>query len=286
MKLIDPQTIRLPPEQVKRHTGAKFRELVESVKLHGLLQPPVLTEIGKDYSNGFVFDCLAGTGRVMAWLEARPGEPMPAIFRRASDHDLALTAVENLVRVDYETHETFDILTALVQQGKSQKDIARLLSMDPGQVSRYLSVARLIPAAMEQFRAGRLTLSVANQIAQLDAEQQHLALEAARNGATREELRQAAKRGGKSKPQMPPDKIQRLSFTLRDGTKITLTREKESFDVPGALKAAEEAVELLKWAEGECLSAKVASKAIGERARKPPEEKKGKASAERARAGG
>ncbi len=277
MKPIDPKTVRLRPEQAGRHGGPKHRELVDSIRLHGLLQPPLVTEVGKDVGDGFLYDCIAGAGRTLAFIEARPGEPMPAIVRPASDCDLALTAVENLVRADYRPHEVFDILMALRQQGNSQRDIARLVSMDPGQVSRILSLERLIPAAMEKFRAGVFTLSVATEIAAHD--NQHPAIEAACNGASREEIAGQRKRPGKGKP--PADKVARMRFLLTGGATVKLER-KDQLDLTDALAAARDAVKLLEWAEGEGLSAAVAAKAISERVRKPT---KTKAPGEKAKAG-
>jgi hypothetical protein len=99
-RLVDPETIWLPPSQVGRHKGEKYRQLVDSLALHGLVNLPVLLAIAPGTrGDGFLFEAAAGVGRVMAWMEAFPGKPMPAFVR--TDCDPAVTGVENLIRDDW-----------------------------------------------------------------------------------------------------------------------------------------------------------------------------------------
>ena len=73
-KNILPRSLKRDPKQVTRHKGPDgkgteaYRRKVESIRRHGFLQlPGILTD-------GTV---LWGTGRILAWVEARPGEPVP-----------------------------------------------------------------------------------------------------------------------------------------------------------------------------------------------------------------
>jgi ParB-like chromosome segregation protein Spo0J len=209
VKLIDPKTAKLNPKQAARHQGEKFRQLVESVRLHGFLQLPVIRRDGA---------VICGNGRILAWMEARPGEPMPVIvYDGTASRDLVLTGAENLIRCDYTPAEITELIGDLAESGLSQREIATQLSMDESQVSRHQTIrTRSIPALLDAYRAG-LDFSKVVEISRQEPMQQSVLLAAASEGLSRHELQ---RRMRSTKSQTPGKGTTRCTLTLPSGTVV------------------------------------------------------------------
>lgn len=120
------QRLRAHPEQPRQHFEAKAQaELVESVRLHGVLQPLLVRRQGDD------FEIVAGERRYRAALAAGLTE-LPCVVRDLSDAEVReLQMVENLQRQDLSALEETEAMLRLLSfrlGGKSTDELRSLLS--------------------------------------------------------------------------------------------------------------------------------------------------------------
>lgn len=143
------KTVTLSPADVIVQEGfnprtqmelAELERLRDSIKTHGLLQPPVVRETDE----GFVL--IAGHRRHAACQLAKLAEVTYRIEESESD-DLVLAAVENMNRVDLTPVEEADAIQRLLDQGRSQKGVQDELKVSPARFKRALGIAKLGPVA-------------------------------------------------------------------------------------------------------------------------------------------
>jgi ParB family chromosome partitioning protein len=108
------------------HDEEAEKELSESIRIHGLLQPIVVRSADKGY------EIVAGERRWRAAKRAGMIE-IPCIRRKAGDEEmLALALVENLQRRDLNP----------IEKGKAFKDMADRLSITQEEVARRIGMSR------------------------------------------------------------------------------------------------------------------------------------------------
>lgn len=126
-----------PAQPRKVFSDAEIQVLADSIKEKGLLQPILVKEL----DDGQII-IVSGERRFRAH-QILKRETIPAWFTTGDAEELAL--VENLVREDLSAIETAEALKQLSDKldGKSQKDLARLIGKAETTVSEILSLNKL-----------------------------------------------------------------------------------------------------------------------------------------------
>jgi len=144
-----------------------LRELTESIRAHGILQPITvrhMPEIG-------MYQIITGERRYLAAKAAGVTE-MPCWEQTPDDRDILVRQiVENWQRSDLHPFDLADTLARLRdQQSRSQKQLAELTGKPESEISKILSLLKLRPPIQAQYRqdeTGRLSRRHLEAIARL-----------------------------------------------------------------------------------------------------------------------
>lgn len=161
------------PRQPRRHFDeAALRELADSIRSHGILQP-----LSVQKGEGGCYILVAGERRLRAAGLAGLGR-VPCILVRVSDEERSILAlVENLQREDLHYIEEAAAIARLISaHGLSQEDAARRLGRSQSAVANKLRLLRLSEGCVALLRKYDLTerharavLRLADDEARLDA---------------------------------------------------------------------------------------------------------------------
>lgn len=155
------------PRQPRQHFAeGPLRELAQSIRVHGVLQPLSVQKIGSSYV------LVAGERRLRAAGLAGLTH-VPCILVRVSDEDSALLAlIENLQRCDLHYMEEAAAIARLISTyGLSQEEAARRLGRSQSAVANKLRLLRLSPACVELLRQYELTERHARALLRLEGEE-------------------------------------------------------------------------------------------------------------------
>jgi ParB family chromosome partitioning protein len=159
------------PRQPRRHFPEQpLRELADSIRQHGVLQPLTVQKT----PGGYVL--VAGERRLRAAGLAGLTH-VPCLLVRATPQDSALLAlVENLQRCDLHYLEEAAAISKLITTyGMSQEEAARRLGRSQPAVANKLRLLRLSPACGELLRKYELTERHARALLRLEDEDTRLA---------------------------------------------------------------------------------------------------------------
>ena len=159
------------PRQPRRHFPEQpLRELADSIRQHGVLQPLTVQKT----PGGYVL--VAGERRLRAAGLAGLTH-VPCLLVRATPQDSALLAlVENLQRCDLHYLEEAAAISKLITTyGMSQEEAARRLGRSQSAVANKLRLLRLSPACGELLRKYELTERHARALLRLEDEDTRLA---------------------------------------------------------------------------------------------------------------
>ena len=159
------------PRQPRRHFSEQpLRELADSIRQHGVLQPLTVQKT----PGGYVL--VAGERRLRAAGLAGLTH-VPCLLVRATPQDSALLAlVENLQRCDLHYLEEAAAISKLITTyGMSQEEAARRLGRSQPAVANKLRLLRLSPACGELLRKYELTERHARALLRLEGEDVRLA---------------------------------------------------------------------------------------------------------------
>lgn len=149
------------PERIDREAidPDYIRELAESIRELGLLQPILVRPVGDK------FELIAGHRRLLAHI-ALDLKDVPARVVTLTDNEAVLArAVENLQRVDLTIIEEAKVYQAMIEKcGMSIDQIAKKLGKGPGMVRRKLSLLSLAPVLQEAIHKGKIVYSVAEEL--------------------------------------------------------------------------------------------------------------------------
>jgi len=152
-------------------------ELAANIEQHGVLQPIVVRP--RPNGTGEGYEIVVGSRRFRAAKLARRAT-IPATVRELSDTEAAeLQLVENLLREDvHELDEAqgYAALQRLDPASYTVETIALKVSRSPAYVSARLQLLKLVDEAKDAFRAGKLTVAHAFEIARLQPSDQQKAL--------------------------------------------------------------------------------------------------------------
>lgn len=175
----DPTTVELPidaitpnPKQPRKDFDDKaLRDLSESLKQSGLLQPVVVRRAGEGYQ------LVVGERR---WRAAKMAgiERIPAVVREASDaQSLELALVENLLREDLNPMEEAEAYQRLLAEfAWTQEDLAQRVARDRSSIANCLRLLKLPDVIQADLRSGRLTMGHARALLSLDSPAEQLRL--------------------------------------------------------------------------------------------------------------
>lgn len=168
---VDPEKIDPNPHQPRTTFDQKELDaLADSIKLHGILQPTVLTPAGERYQ------LIAGERRVRAAKQIGL-KKVPAIIRSFDEQQkLELALIENLQRAELNPIETATAYRKLAEQfNLSLAEIARRIGRGRPTISNALRLLALPDEAKEAIAKGEITegharvlLTIANKPKQLE----------------------------------------------------------------------------------------------------------------------
>jgi ParB family transcriptional regulator, chromosome partitioning protein len=145
----------------------KFQELVNSVRVHGVLQPIVVrTKSNNEY------ELVAGERRLRAARTAGLTK-IPAVVRElTNEQSLQVALVENIQREDINAIEAAIAYKRLSEEfGLSQEDLAFGLGKSRSTIANTLRLLGLPKDIKENLRAGKITEGHARAILSVDTEE-------------------------------------------------------------------------------------------------------------------
>jgi len=150
------------PEQPRRRFDEDaLAKLADSIEQHGVLQPVVVRRAGDRY------ELLVGERR---WRAARAAglAAIPAVVADVEDRDrLELALIENVQRRDLNPIELAHAFRTLLENGKTQDEIGRRVSLDRSTVANHLRLLELPRELQEDVEEQRLTAGHAKALLQV-----------------------------------------------------------------------------------------------------------------------
>ena len=147
------ESIRPNPRQPRHQVNPdELKDLTDSIRAHGVLQPLLVTTDGTDYM------LIAGQRRLQAARLAGL-DFVPAILRQASElQQLELALIENLQRQDLNPLEAAEGYQRLSDEfSLSHEAIAEQVGKSRASVSNTLRLLKLAPAARQALAANRIS---------------------------------------------------------------------------------------------------------------------------------
>jgi len=189
------------PDQPRRHFDEEaLRQLAESIKQYGILQPLIVTPAGAGH-----YRLIAGERR---WRAAKLAglDQVPAIVRSTAElEELEIALVENVQRVDLSALEQAASLQRLHDQfSQSYEEIAKRVGKGESTVVNIVRLLQLTPAAQEALNSEKISEGHARQLLALrdnPAKQQELLILIQKNGWSVRQAEQfvtATKQGAKT----------------------------------------------------------------------------------------
>lgn len=151
---LDIDLIAPNPEQPRTNfEPEKLRELSDSIREHGIIQPLV---VSRDEDGGYRL--IAGERRLQAARLAGL-ETVPVVIREAADHELLeLALIENIQRADLNPVEEAMAYRRLVEEyGLTQEEVARRVGKNRATVANALRLLQLESEIRRSLVAGEIS---------------------------------------------------------------------------------------------------------------------------------
>ena len=160
-----------PRQPRKAFDDNSLRDLAQSLKRSGVLQPVVVRRHGQQ------FQIVVGERRWRAAGMAGMSH-IPAVVREATDAEtLELALVENLLREDLNPMEEAEAYQRLLGEFDwTQEDLGERVGKDRSSVANCLRLLKLPELIQDDLRAGRLTMGHARALLSLDSPAEQLKL--------------------------------------------------------------------------------------------------------------
>ena len=215
----------------------KFQELVNSVRVHGVLQPIVVR-----YKGGGDYEIVAGERRLRA-AKAAGLSRIPAVVRElTNEQSLEVALVENLQREDINAVDAATAYKRLSDEfGLSQEDLAFGMGKSRSAIANTMRLLSLPDGVKQELRAGRISEGHARAILSVEGESAQIELckRIAGSGLSVREAERLAKGwttgGGRptsasvSRETMEDPNLLEIESELRKlyGTKVTVVKNKD-----------------------------------------------------------
>ncbi|HEX3684950.1 MAG TPA: ParB/RepB/Spo0J family partition protein [Bryobacteraceae bacterium] len=165
-----------PTNPRKTFSEEKLRELAESIRSIGLVQPIIVRPIDQD-----TYEVVAGARRFRAAKLAGLEDVLAHVKELTDEQVIEVQLIENAQRQDVHPYEEAAAYKALLDLATPQYDVASIaarIGKSISHVHHRLTLCNLIPEAAEMFLEDRFTVGHAILIARLPQEQQPQALSA------------------------------------------------------------------------------------------------------------
>jgi ParB family chromosome partitioning protein len=212
--------------------SAALTELVESIKVHGVLQPLLVREVGGK------FELIAGERRLRA-TQAALLKKVPVIVVDASDEKaLELALIENLQREDLNAIEEAEGYALLQKKfNLTQEQVAKQVGKARASIANTLRLLELPEGIRRHVAEGLLSVGHAKVLLAVDSEKEKeiLARRCIKEGMSVRTLEKLVKKLGApskkpraEKTDLPSDYLQTLSDELHQffGTSIRISPSK------------------------------------------------------------
>lgn len=178
-----------PNQPFSLYEGDKKKEMIESIKLNGIMQPLIVRPL----SNG-KYQILAGHNRRMCAKEIGINE-LPCIIKNNLSEDEAkiylidtnLCTRDNIspiekakaYRIKYDTYKKRKIQTSVIEEIKRDNnglraELAREEKTSNGTIQRYLRLTYLITELQELIEQGKLSINLGEKISFIPNEEQKI----------------------------------------------------------------------------------------------------------------
>lgn len=154
------------PEQPRRNfDGALIRELSDSIRQKGILQPILVRPLKKTERNKPVFQIVAGERRWQAAMLAEL-ETLPVFVREITDQEaLEIGVIENVQRAELNPMEEAMAYKALINQfGRTQEDVAEAVGKSRSYVANMMRLLTLPEKVQDYLAYGEITTGHARAI--------------------------------------------------------------------------------------------------------------------------
>lgn len=231
------------PEQVRKALNEEHdRELGESMKQHGQLQP-----VGSHSDGTLRWGFRRWHGATLVGLEWLDTIVTDEVLSESQIAILQLT--ENMQRENLKGWEVYEACLGILERnpGMRLKDLAKQLNRKPALLTRIMSVSRCIGPAREALKSGRIGISDCYAISKAPEDEQGQLLELKLSGASRDKLEQhRRKRNGRKNGKA--DRVPHAKCELPGGACVVITAPTISMaaiceTLAEALKAAKKACE-------------------------------------------
>jgi len=177
VEMVDIDLIAPNPQQPRqRFDEEQLRELAESIREHGVLQPVIVSRTDSG-AGPATYQLIAGERRVQAARMAGL-ERMPVIVREATDAEqLELALIENIQRADLNPLEEALALRRLIDEfGLTQEELSRRLGLGRTAIANAVRLLQLEEEIRESLASGQISegharalLSINDKRVRLDA---------------------------------------------------------------------------------------------------------------------
>lgn len=179
--LIPVSQIRPNPFQPRKtFREEEIREMAESLKNHGLLQPVIVMKKerpdGQDGEDEYIL--IAGERRFRA-ARSLEWATIPAVIRTYGDRELLeLALVENLQRSDLNPVEVAEGFNRLIEEFSwTQEELAAHLGMKRSTIANFLRILTLPPGILQKIEQGELSFGHAKVLLGVKDSREQLILE-------------------------------------------------------------------------------------------------------------
>jgi ParB family chromosome partitioning protein len=165
---LDPTEIKPDPLQPRQiFDDQKIRELADSLKEHGVIQPLIVRRVGQTYR------LVAGERRLRAALEADI-ERVPVVVRTMDDREaMEVSLVENLQREELGPLEQAAAFQRLMDEfNMTQEEVAARVGKSRPEVANTVRLLKLEPEVKKLITEGKLTGGHGRALVGLNRERQ------------------------------------------------------------------------------------------------------------------
>lgn len=202
-----------PNQPRKNFSEEPLKELSDSIKVHGVIQPIVVHKTGSKYT------IIAGERRYRASLMAGL-ETIPAIVKKYTQREIKeISIIENLQREDLNPIEAARAIKQLMEEFNfTQEKVADRLGKSRPAIANTLRLLSLSPSVLDLVESGKLSPGHARTLVVIDdiVLQNDLAKEAVEKQLSVRDFEKAVKEALNPKPKVLPKPKQEQSLELKD----------------------------------------------------------------------